>query len=120
MSLGKVFNSFGCGDQIMEVHDRDAVCHFTLVHARNLEFRLIHENSPNMASMIHLRGQPRLNNNYTTWREMAVHRLERLVQPSGRFDIANPTDQPPDDIAHIPNPNTHHLTISNHDPCIPF
>src|SRR5260370_9866341 len=109
MSLGKVFNSFGCGDQIMEVHDRDAVCHFTLVHASNLEFRLIHENSPNMASMIHLRGQPRLNNNYTTWREMAVHRLERLVHPCGRFDIANLTEQPPHDLDPMPNSKITHV-----------
>src|SRR5260370_30316869 len=79
MPLGKVFNSFGRGDQIMEVHDRDAVCHFADVHTSNLEIRLIDEDGPNMTSLIQRRGQPGLNNHEPTWMQMALHRLQRLL-----------------------------------------
>src|SRR4051794_10638319 len=98
MSLGKVLYSLRSSNEIVEVHDRDAIFHLSVVHTRNLQIRLIHEDGPNMTGPIHLRSQPRLNNHNSTRKQMAAHRLQRLVQPLNRLDITNRTEQTEDDI----------------------
>src|SRR5215471_9572725 len=109
MSLCKVLNSLRSSYQIVEVHDRNAIFHFTYVHASNLEIRLIHEDGSNMTNLINFRRKPGFNKNNPTLMQMALHCLQRLVQPRDGFDIPNRTEQTHDDIELMPKCEVDHV-----------
>src|SRR5437868_4056008 len=115
MSLGKVLNSLRSSHEIVEVHDGDTIFHFTLVHASNLEIWLIHENSSNMPNLVDFRGQPRLNQNDSTWEQMMAHCLQRPVQIWNSFDVAYRTEQADNHIELAAKVKVDHVSMMKDD-----
>ena len=94
MSLGKVLNSLRSSHEIVEVHDGDTIFHFTFVHTGNLEIWLIHENSSNMPNLVDFRGQPRLNQNDSTWEQMVPAPVAQAIKKRSLFGYAASSNPP--------------------------
>src|SRR5690348_4746165 len=109
--LGEMLDTFGRGNQVVEVEQGDVVAPPANIHPRDLEMWLIYKDSMRLADMPFFRREEWPHQQHAAGKQVARHRGNCLLQLRHNSRVANRAEEAGDHIELAAQIEVNHIAL---------